>query len=187
MNPIAFDSSVFSSVMIILLAGGGVQSIVTLQFLLTGIGVRSIFLGFCAGLLGVWIGVVRLEPTLQDALDLNQSFLPSVHITPESSGKIQSLLKTRVDPRIEALLQKSFTSERAAGLSIKVLLSDLSRGMLAGLILLIPFVLIDMVVQHIFRLLEFEGLSVSVVSLPLKVLLFISVDGWAMLSERFLS
>jgi len=189
MTPLSFDANTLSSTMVVLLAGGGVQSIVTLQFLLTGIGVRSIFLGFCAVLLGVWIGTVRLEPTLKNSITLNEMFFPTLSSAsgqPLSKESVENLLQSRVDPRVDELLKAKLASSTAS-LPIRVLLSDLTRALYAGILLLIPFIIIDLVVQHVFRLLEFNGISTAVVALPLKVLLFLSVDGWSLLTERLIS
>ncbi len=157
----------------IILIGGAVQSIISLQFLMVGLGARGIFFGFCAILLGFYISVIRFEVATG---------------TPVSAmnGQYQALLEQRIDGTVVSQkIEKTF-KDHEARIPLLVITSDLTRGMTSGILLLIPFLIIDLVVLHIFRLLDFQGLSVSVLSLPLKVVLFLSVDGWSLITQRLL-
>ena len=89
----------------------------------------------------------------------------------------QTAVLTSLDKKLEA---------HPSRIPLLVIASDMTRGMATGLLLLIPFLIIDLVVQHIFRLLEFGSLPVSVISFPLKIILFLSVDGWSLITQRLL-
>ena len=65
-------------------------------------------------------------------------------------------------------------------------LSQLKAALTLGVMLLVPFVLLDLVVAHILSLVGIQQLGVQVVSLPLKILLFLAVDGWGMLGAKLL-
>lgn len=67
------------------------------------------------------------------------------------------------------------------------LLSELRDAFVMGLIALLPFVVIDLLVVHLLMLLNVTQLAPHVVALPLKLLLFVAVDGWALFSEKLLS
>jgi flagellar biosynthetic protein FliP len=58
------------------------------------------------------------------------------------------------------------------------LLSELKVGFLIGFQLFLPFLVIDLVVATILTSLGMTMLPPSMVSLPLKLLLFVLVDGW---------
>ena len=66
------------------------------------------------------------------------------------------------------------------------LISELKKALSIGLMLLIPFIAIDLVVAHLLTLVGVAHLSAGVVSLPLKLLLFAAVDGWSLLVTKLL-
>ena len=61
------------------------------------------------------------------------------------------------------------------------LLQELSEAFVIGFLLLIPFLVLDLVVGNVLLSLGMMMMSPQVVSLPLKILLFVSVDGWELL------
>lgn len=62
-------------------------------------------------------------------------------------------------------------------------LSEIKRGFLMAFFLLLPFFVIDVVVANLLVSLGLTMLSPVVVTLPLKLLLFISSDGWLLLAQ----
>jgi type III secretion protein R len=61
------------------------------------------------------------------------------------------------------------------------LASELTRAFQIGFLLYLPFVMIDIVVSTIVIALGLQQLSPTVLSTPLKLLLFVAVDGWTRL------
>lgn len=59
--------------------------------------------------------------------------------------------------------------------------SELKRAFLAGFLIYLPFLLIDMVTASILMSMGMVMLPPAMISLPFKLLLFITVDGWGML------
>lgn len=59
-------------------------------------------------------------------------------------------------------------------------ISELRTGFQMGFMLFLPFILIDFVVAIILMSLGLMFLPPATISLPLKILLFVLVDGWAM-------
>ena len=51
----------------------------------------------------------------------------------------------------------------------------------------LPFLVIDMVVSNILMALGMQMLSPTQISLPFKLLLFVAIDGWALLSQALVS
>jgi flagellar biosynthesis protein FliP len=64
---------------------------------------------------------------------------------------------------------------------------ELRSGFAIGFALYLPFVAIDLAVAAMLMGLGMMMLSPPVVSLPVKLLLFVSVDGWALLCEGIVS
>lgn len=72
-------------------------------------------------------------------------------------------------------------------LAAAFLLSELSSAFAIGVLLLVPFVVIDLAVANLLMSLGAAQISQQIISLPLKLLLFVAVDGWGMVSEKLLN
>jgi flagellar biosynthetic protein FliP len=66
------------------------------------------------------------------------------------------------------------------------ILSELKAGFAIGAVLFLPFLLIDMVTASITTSIGMFQLPPVVVSTPLKILLFVMVDGWNMLASSLM-
>ena len=62
-------------------------------------------------------------------------------------------------------------------------LTELKQAFQIGFLIFLPFLVVDMVVANVLLALGMQSLSPSQVSLPFKVLLFVAVDGWALLAR----
>ncbi|MDE0881630.1 MAG: type III secretion system export apparatus subunit SctR [Myxococcota bacterium] len=61
--------------------------------------------------------------------------------------------------------------------------SELTEAFQIGFIIFLPFLVIDMVVSNILMALGMQMLSPTTISLPFKLLLFVLVDGWHLLTQ----
>ncbi len=61
------------------------------------------------------------------------------------------------------------------------MLSELRAGFAAGFVIFLPFLLIDLVVAAVLMALGMMMVPPTSISLPLKVLLFVLIDGWSLL------
>ena len=66
-------------------------------------------------------------------------------------------------------------------------LSEIKNGFVTAFILLLPFFVIDLVLANILVGMGLTMMSPSVVGLPLKLLLFVSTDGWLMLARGLIT
>ena len=66
-------------------------------------------------------------------------------------------------------------------LAAAFLTSELKTAFQIGFLLFIPFVVIDLVVASVLMAMGMMMLSPMIVSLPFKIMLFVLVDGWALL------
>jgi flagellar biosynthetic protein FliP len=66
------------------------------------------------------------------------------------------------------------------------ILSELKAGFAIGAVLFLPFLLIDMVTASVTTSIGMFQLPPVVVSTPLKILLFVMVDGWNLLANSLL-
>jgi type III secretion protein R len=65
--------------------------------------------------------------------------------------------------------------------------SQLTEAFRIGFLLFIPFLVIDMVVANILQAMGMFMLSPTVISLPFKLLLFVMIDGWAILIKNLVT
>jgi type III secretion protein R len=63
------------------------------------------------------------------------------------------------------------------------LVSELDRAFALGVAIFLPFLVLDLIVANVLVAAGLSSLSPSQVSLPLKLLLFLAVDGWGLLSK----
>lgn len=63
------------------------------------------------------------------------------------------------------------------------LISELTLAFQIGFLIYLPFLVIDMTVANLLMALGMQMLAPTTISLPFKILLFVLVDGWRLLSE----
>ena len=66
------------------------------------------------------------------------------------------------------------------------MLSELKSGFQIGAILFLPFLLIDLVVASVTTSIGMLQMPPTVISTPVKILLFVTVDGWHLLASSLL-
>lgn len=64
------------------------------------------------------------------------------------------------------------------------ILGELTKGFIFGLILYIPFIVIDMVVASILMAMGMMMLPPAMISLPFKILIFVMSGGWTIVIEN---
>lgn len=67
------------------------------------------------------------------------------------------------------------------------LLSELKTAFQIGFVIFLPFLLIDLVVGAALMALGMIMVPPATISLPLKILLFVLIDGWVLVSKALLS
>jgi type III secretion protein R len=61
--------------------------------------------------------------------------------------------------------------------------TELKEAFTIGFLIFLPFLVLDMLIANVLLALGMQTLSPSQVSLPFKILLFVAVDGWALLAR----
>ena len=65
-------------------------------------------------------------------------------------------------------------------------LSELEQAFIIGFIIFIPFLVIDMVISGGLMAMGMMMMPPSIVALPFKLLLFVLVDGWALVVKALI-
>ncbi len=183
---------------------GAIVALLLLSSFVKYATVLSVF-RYGAGLIGFELGAVALVAALalsvatlpKDARDSGLAFRVLSGVERDATQVAKALSQqaaSQLDPAIVSGLYGSTgeaaIKETSADLS-KLLpaatLSQLKAALTLGLLLLIPFVLLDLLVAHVLSLLGVQQIGVQVVSMPLKVVLFLAVDGWGLLGAKLLA
>jgi type III secretion protein R len=61
--------------------------------------------------------------------------------------------------------------------------SELQAAFETGLLLFVPFVVIDLLASNVLLAMGMQMVPPTMVSLPLKILLFVAADGWGRLLQ----
>jgi len=66
-------------------------------------------------------------------------------------------------------------------------LSELRAAFIIGFVIFVPFLIIDLVVSSSLMSMGMMMLPPSMISLPFKLLLFVMVDGWALIAHSLIT
>jgi len=66
------------------------------------------------------------------------------------------------------------------------ILSELTRAFEIGILIFIPFIIIDMIVATVLMSLGMMMLPPVMISMPFKLLIFVMVDGWSLIIESLI-
>jgi type III secretion protein R len=61
--------------------------------------------------------------------------------------------------------------------------SELTEAFLIGVVIALPFIVIDLLVANVLMALGMQMMSPTMISLPVKLLLFVMLDGWSRLAH----
>lgn len=131
-----------------------------------------------------------LQPVAGKNIEIEQNFSPFLERNSDAAilkrlDSIADRVHAKDEPANDSSKQKQ-ESRSLALLTSAFLISELREAFQLGLLLLLPFVVIDILVANLLMALSVTQISQQVVSLPLKILLFVAVDGWTLLIDRVL-
>jgi flagellar biosynthetic protein FliP len=113
--------------------------------------------------------------TLQQALVTAEAPLARFMLAQTNKSALAQMSRLAGEKDIQRPQDHAFTVKLAA-----FVLSELKTAFQIGCLLFIPFLVIDLVVSSVLMAMGMMMLSPLVISLPLKLLLFVLVDGWTL-------
>jgi flagellar biosynthetic protein FliP len=125
-----------------------------------------------------------LEPYRQHQLNEEQAFEAAKQVVSEFL-----IRQTREeDLRLMYELSEADRPQTRAEIDLHLLvpaflISELRTGFEMGFLLFLPFVLVDLIVASILTSLGMIMVPPTMLSMPMKVLLFVAVDGWSLLTR----
>ena len=140
-----------------------------------------------AGLEKVTIPSTQRLLTRDEARPLLSAFVPWRDFLAAQSGDKEIAILRQI---AERNLPTATPLDEPIALHIVIpafVLTELKEGITIGFVLLLPFLVVDLVVANILAGLGMYMMSPTIISLPLKLLLFVSVDGWLLISRGFIA
>ncbi|SEO78450.1 flagellar type III secretion system pore protein FliP [Trujillonella endophytica] len=129
------------------------------------------------------INEVAVQPYLDGGMSISQAY--DVGVVPLK----EFLLDNTRDDELELMVGLSGEEqpEDREAVSMTTLipafvLSELKSAFIIGLVIFIPFLVLDMLVSSALMAMGMMMVPPSIVSLPFKLLLFVVVDGWALIT-----
>jgi len=113
--------------------------------------------------------------TLEEALRVAEAPLSRFMLAQTSKAALTQVARLAGEADVAEPQDHSFAVKLAA-----FVLSELKTAFLIGCMLFIPFLVIDLVVSSVLMAMGMMMLSPLVISLPLKLMLFVLVDGWSL-------
>jgi flagellar biosynthesis protein FliP len=165
---------------------------VALSFLRSGLGLQSTPANLILISLSLFMTFYVMAPTFEKAWDAGvRPLIDSTMPEQEAFGKIvepfRDFMLSQVREKdlklFEDLAKDNFKMEQGAKVEIRVLvpafmISELRRGFEIGFLIGLPFLVIDMIVSTLTMSMGMMMLPPSVISLPIKILFFVLIDGW---------
>jgi flagellar biosynthetic protein FliP len=169
--------------------------VVALSFLRSGLGLQSSPPNLVMISLSLFMTFYVMAPTFDHAWQNGLKPMMDNSITEqEAYGKVtepfrQFMLAQVRDKDLnlfEDLSKGSFQINDKAAIDLRLLIpafmiSELRRGFEIGFLVVLPFLVIDMIVATLTMSMGMMMLPPSVISLPIKILFFVLIDGWNLL------
>ena len=168
--------------------------VVVLHFLRQALGTQStpsnqVLLG-----LALFLALLVMQPVIADMYHQGWEPMEAGQLTPgqaleQGSKPLHNFLvrfAREKDIRLFIEISHAPAPRTPADLEMRILipayiLSELKTGFQIGFLIFLPFLIIDLVVASVLMSMGMVMLSPLIISLPFKLMLFVLVDGWALI------
>lgn len=169
--------------------------VIVFSMLKTAMGTQSVPPSIVIIGLSVILTFFTMGPTFQKMYDMgsvpyqkNQNMVLAIE---EGSKPLKEfMMKQTRESDLAFFIQLSHKTQPATPDEITIwqvapayIISELKTAFEIGFIIFVPFIVLDLVVANILLALGMFMLSPTIISLPFKLLIFIAVDGWALIVQ----
>jgi flagellar biosynthesis protein FliP len=169
--------------------------VIAFSILRAGMGLQSTPANLILISLSVFMTFYVMAPTFDRAWDQGLKPMMDNTITEQEayakvSGPFRDFMLTQVRDKdlklFDDLSKGTFQTRDRATIDLRILIpafmvSELRRGFEIGFLVALPFLVIDMIVATLTMSMGMMMLPPSVISLPIKVMFFVLIDGWNLL------
>lgn len=183
-----------------------VKIVVVTSLIRNALGVQQVPPAMVMNGLAIILTVFIMAPMAGDTFDLlqKQTFSKSptpselLHIADSISPPLRQFLSTNTDPAVlntfmntakrlwPAKRHENITKDNLFILIPSFAITELTRSFQIGFLLYLPFVAIDLIISNILLAMGMMMVSPMTISLPFKLLLFVTLDGWLKISQGLL-
>jgi len=183
-----------------------VKVVVVLGILRNALGLPQTPSNMVLNTLAIALSIFVMEPTIQRVVEdyhagsiefgdmtenieaiktLGQPFVEFVEVNTDEETALffEDLRNRRVDVVEEYQPDSEYTPSALGYVFAAFLLSEIKESFRIGFLIFLPFLIIDIIVANVLLSLGMMMMSPNTVALPLKLLLFVAVDGWTKLTE----
>lgn len=168
---------------------------IAFSFLRSGLGLQTTPANLILISLSLFMTFYVMAPTFdhawQDGLKpLVDNKITETEAYPKITGPFREFMLAQVRDKdlklFDDLAQTSIKNPDPKAVDFRILIpafmiSEIRRGFEIGFLIVLPFLVIDMIVATVTMSMGMMMLSPAVISLPMKVLFFILIDGWNLL------
>jgi flagellar biosynthetic protein FliP len=129
-----------------------------------------------------------LQPLLKGDMTYGEAYKTAQ--TPIRSFMLKQTRKSELDLFIKASRAKKPETRKNVSMATLIpafVLSELKTAFIIGFVIFVPFLIIDLVVSSALMSMGMFMLPPVLVSLPFKLLLFVMVDGWALVVKSLIT
>ena len=189
------------------LATSYIKIIVVTYLIRNALGVQQVPPGIVLRGLAMILSMFVMAPVAVKTYDLvEQQNLEQIEVSPYKiieiannvSDPLKSFLKSNTDEKI--LTSFTNTAQRIWPQEIhnviskdsmifiipSFVISELTKAFQIGFLLYLPFIAIDLIISNILLAMGMMMVSPMTISLPFKLMLFVTLDGWLKLSQGLL-
>lgn len=181
---------------ILLMVTGFTRIIVILAILRNAIGLQQTPSNMIMVSLALFITFFVMKPTFEEAWDNGINPYMMERITEERAIEktiepFKKFMYSQVDQTSLRALESiaevkepstSYEDVDLISLMPAFLISELKRAFEIGFLIFVPFLVIDMVIAAILMSMGMMMMSPMIVSLPFKIIFFVLIDGWALVT-----
>ena len=196
----------FSTLLPFLIASGTCYIKFSIVFVMVrnALGLQQVPSNMTLNGIALLLSMFVMTPVMKDAYEvyrdenINFSSIESVsHFAENGLDSYRSYLKKYADPELTSFFEKA-QADRATrdgevvaiddkpsilALLPAYALSEIKSAFKIGFYLYLPFVVVDMVISCILLALGMMMMSPVTISVPIKLVLFVALDGWTLLSK----
>lgn len=180
-----------------------VKIVVVVSLVRNALGVQQVPPSTVLNGLAIVLSIFIMAPTVMQTKDLigaqnfpaNATPAQLIEIVGKSSGPLVNFLSRNSEKRIKVLFERTarriWPKDQQAKIgknNLMILIpsftiSELTRAFQIGFLLYLPFVAIDLIISNILLAMGMMMVSPMTISLPFKLLLFVTLDGWLKISQ----
>lgn len=172
-----------------------VKIVTVLGILRVGLGLRGISFSVVVIAVSILLSLFVMNPVFDQLGGVDGFLQQSENL---EGGKFQTALRPFLEPNTDPFVLERFAAieNQIAGeektnpsfitLAVAFMITELQAAFQLGFLILLPFLVIDLLVMNVLMSLGVTQMSGSTIAIPLKLLLFVVVEGWTHLGERLL-